>query len=44
MKAKGACIAMDVKPSSVVYLNRRGADLRIIAGLGNQQPSWVIEG
>jgi len=33
---------MDVKPSSVVYLNRRGAKLRIIAGWRNQSPSWVM--
>ncbi|HEX6512872.1 MAG TPA: ABC transporter substrate-binding protein [Chloroflexota bacterium] len=42
MKEKGAHIAMDVKPSSVVYLNRRGANLRIIAGWRNQQPNWVM--
>ncbi len=42
MKEKGAHIAMDVKPSSVVYLNRRGAKLRIIAGWRNQSPSWVM--
>jgi hypothetical protein len=42
MKEKGASVVMDVKPSSVVYLNRRGADLRIIAGWRNQQPSWVM--
>jgi ABC-type amino acid transport substrate-binding protein len=42
MKEKGAHIAMDVKPSSVVYLNRRGAKLRIIAGWRNQSPNWVM--
>lgn len=42
MKEKGIHIAMDVKPSSVVYLNRRGAKLRIIAGWRNQSPSWVM--
>jgi hypothetical protein len=42
MKEKGATIAMDVKPSTVVYLNRRGARLRIIAGWRNQQPNWVM--
>ncbi|HLH22108.1 MAG TPA: ABC transporter substrate-binding protein [Chloroflexota bacterium] len=42
MKEKGATIAMDVKPSTVVYLNRRGATLRIIAGWRNQQSNWVM--
>jgi hypothetical protein len=42
MKEKGAHIAMDCKPSSIVYLNRRGAKLRIIAGWRNQSPSWVM--
>jgi hypothetical protein len=42
MKEKGAHIAMDVKPSTVMYLNRRGANLRIIAGWRNQQPNWVM--
>src|SRR6476469_1923986 len=42
MKEKGVQIAMDVKPSSVVYLNRRGANLRIIAGWRNQQSNWVM--
>src|SRR4051794_31774722 len=42
MKEKGAPIAMDVKPSSVVYLNRRGAKLRIIAGWRNQQSQLVM--
>jgi len=42
MKEKGVTIAMDVKPSSVVYLNRRGATLRIIAGWRNQQSQWVM--
>ena len=42
MKEKGATIAMDVKPSTVMYLNRRGASLRIIAGWRNQQPNWVM--
>ena len=42
MKEKGMHIAMDVKPSSVVYLNRRGAKLRIIAGWRNQSPNWVM--
>jgi len=42
MKEKGMHIAMDVKPSSVVYLNRRGARLRIIAGWRNQSPNWVM--
>lgn len=42
MKEKGATIAMDVKPSSVMYLNRRGANLRIVAGWRNQQPNWVM--
>jgi len=42
MKEKGATIAMDVKPSTVVYLNRRGANLRIVAGWRNQQPNMVM--
>src|SRR5438270_318332 len=42
MKEKGIQLAMDVKPSSVVYLNRRGANLRIIAGWRNQQSNWVM--
>ena len=42
MKEKGIHIAMDVKPSTVVYLNRRGAKLRIICGWRNQQPTWII--
>lgn len=42
MKEKGIHIAMDVKPSTVVYLNRRGASLKIIAGWRNQQPNWVM--
>ena len=42
MKEKGATIAMDVKPSTVMYLNRRGANLRIVAGWRNQQPQWVM--
>ena len=42
MKEKGVHIAMDVKPSTVVYLNRRGAKLRIIAGWRNQSPNWVM--
>jgi hypothetical protein len=42
MKEKGATIAMDVKPSTVMYLNRRGANLRIVAGWRNQQPNWVM--
>ncbi|MFI5270142.1 MAG: ABC transporter substrate-binding protein, partial [Chloroflexota bacterium] len=42
LKEKGALIAMDVKPSTVGYLNRRGARLRIIAGWRNQNTSWVM--
>jgi hypothetical protein len=42
MKEKGVLIAMDVKPSTVGYLNRRGGDLRIIAGWRNQNTSWVM--
>ena len=42
MKERGVSIAMDVRPSSVVYLNRRGADLRIIAGWRNQMHNWVM--
>src|SRR5918911_3614316 len=42
MKEKGASIAMDVKPSTVMYLNRRGASLRIVACWRNQQPNWVM--
>ncbi len=42
MKEKGIQLAMDVKPSSVVYLNRRGANLRIIAGWRNAQSNWVM--
>lgn len=42
MKEKGVSIAMDVKPSTVLHLNRRGADLRIIAGWRNQNHNWVM--
>jgi ABC-type nitrate/sulfonate/bicarbonate transport system substrate-binding protein len=42
MKERGVSIAMDVKPSTVAYLNRRGAKLRIIAGWRNQQHNWLM--
>jgi hypothetical protein len=42
MKEKGVTITMDVHPSTVVYLNRRGANLRIIAGWRNYQVSLVM--
>lgn len=42
MKERGVSIVMDVKPSTVLYLNRRGADLRIIAGWRNQNHNWVM--
>jgi ABC-type nitrate/sulfonate/bicarbonate transport system substrate-binding protein len=42
MKEKGVHITMDIKPSTVWYLNRRGAKLRIIAGWRNQHGSWIM--
>lgn len=42
MREKGISIAMDLKPSTIVYLNRRGAKLSIIAGWRNHQTNWVM--
>jgi hypothetical protein len=42
MKERGVTVATDVKPSTVGYLNRRGAKLRIVAGWLNHQPTWVM--
>lgn len=42
MKERDMDIAMDVHPSTVVYLHSRGHDLHIVAGWRNQQPSLLV--
>ncbi len=42
MKEQSMDIAMDVKPSTVAYLQKQGHDLRIVAGWRNQSVSHVV--
>ncbi len=42
MKELNMDIAMDVKPSTVAYLQKQGHDLFIVAGWRNNQPNHVI--
>jgi hypothetical protein len=41
-KENAANAAPDVKPSTVVYLNRRGARLRIVGGWLNRHSGWLV--
>lgn len=42
MKELDIDIAMDVKPSTVAYLQKKGHDLYIVAGWRNNQPNHVV--
>ncbi len=42
MKEQSIDIAMDVKPSTVAYLQQKGHDLYIVAGWRNQQSGYII--
>lgn len=42
MKERGIDVTMDVKPSTIAYLQKQGREIYIIAGWRNQQPFYII--
>jgi ABC-type nitrate/sulfonate/bicarbonate transport system substrate-binding protein len=42
MKERGIDVTMDVKPSTVAFLQQQGKGLRVIAGWRNQMPFYVV--